>query len=336
MALAGPQHIEGPAQSVSAIAGVSTDPLGLIVPTVNQHLTFGRAALGDSLVAVRHPNWTVVFDAAEDNGTYIGIPLLAVLLVGAFALRRRRIAVLAAVMALMTVLLSMGSRLHVDGSRTSIPLPFAALTHLPLLDSGIAARYMGLFWLFAALLLAVVLDAAHHGLRGDGSAVRRWGAAAGSCALALFALFPLLPAWPYSAAPAQVPTWFTSEARALPVGTGVLVYPSASSSDASAMVWQASAHMTFRMPGGYAVFATASGKASFSGPTPILEGVLALCSEGRTLLLAPGVVRSQLRAWHVGHVVVSGAAPGASCATRLFVRSLGWPAVTRGVRIWST
>ena len=53
VAVAGPEHITGPAQPASAIAGVTVDPLGLVVPTLDQHFTLGHAPLGDSLVALR-------------------------------------------------------------------------------------------------------------------------------------------------------------------------------------------------------------------------------------------------------------------------------------------
>ena len=94
------------------------------------------------------------------------------------------------------MLLSMGSHLHVDGHRTPVPLPFIVLAHLPLLDSGSASRYVSLFWLFAALLLAMTLDWVY-----EKSVPRiRAGWSAVVCLLvAAFALVPLVPAWPYPA-----------------------------------------------------------------------------------------------------------------------------------------
>ena len=44
-ALHGPEHINGPEQTVQALAGLSTDPVGLVVPTLNQHFTLGAAKL---------------------------------------------------------------------------------------------------------------------------------------------------------------------------------------------------------------------------------------------------------------------------------------------------
>ena len=70
IAIAGPQHIVGPVQPASVITDLTTDPLGTVVPTHNQYLTFGHAALGNSLVAVRRANRGIVFEAIAENGTY--------------------------------------------------------------------------------------------------------------------------------------------------------------------------------------------------------------------------------------------------------------------------
>ena len=76
VAVAGPEHITGPAQPATAIAGVTVDPLGLVVPTIDQRFTLGHASLGDSFVALRDPNWHIVFESPVDNGSYVGVPLL--------------------------------------------------------------------------------------------------------------------------------------------------------------------------------------------------------------------------------------------------------------------
>ena len=92
VALAGPHHITGPAQPATAIAGITVDPLGLVVPTIDQHFTLGHAALGDSLVAARAPDWSIVFDSPVENGSYVGAPLLLALILGGIVLRRKPIA----------------------------------------------------------------------------------------------------------------------------------------------------------------------------------------------------------------------------------------------------
>ncbi len=277
-ALDGPEHINGPAQNPTVIAGLSSDPVGFFVPSEVQRFTFGHAALGDSLVAERDTNWHIVIDAPNENGSYVGFPLAVILLVGTIALRRRRLVQFAALMAAAGMLLSMGSSLHIDGHKIGIPLPFAVLAHLPLLDSGAASRYVEFFWLFAALLLAVFVDALYTRLDGWDQPGDRLRATVASTLVVLCALLPLVPAWPYGSGPSAVPSWFTSGARSIPVGTTVVVYPFASPVDASAMLWQAMAHDTFKMPGGYAVFRSADGAATFNSDPSLVQQALAECA----------------------------------------------------------
>ena len=337
IALAGPEHIVGPAQTATALAGLTTDPVGLIVPTILDHFTLGHAALGDTLVASRSANWTIGFDAPAENGSYVGIPLLLLLVGGVVALRRHRVVVVSAVLAVVGFVLSMGSHLHFDGHRTSIPLPYVVLDHLPLLKSGVPSRYVLFFWLFAALIFAVSLGAIHAALARRGDTRSQVRALAGSGMVAVVALVWLAPAWPYASAPAAVPTWFTTSAGAgaLPAGSTVVVYPFASPTDASAMVWQAMADFRFRMPGGYAVFASPpSGAASFASDASPLQGALAVCAAGQTASLPAADVTAQLRAWHARRVVVAASAEGAGCATAMLQAALGAPAQTGGVLVW--
>ena len=335
LAVAGPHHITGPAQPATALAGVTVDPLGFVVPTLDQHFTFGHAALGDSLVASRDANWNIVFDSPIENGSYIGIPLLLALVAASIVLRRKRIALFCTAMGVIALIMSLGSHLHVDGHRTGIPLPFIVIEHLPLLNSSVASRWITYFWLFAALLLALLLDAVYKAVPADGRLGRAGGAVA-SGLLAVVVLLPLLPAWPYVSAPASVPAWFTSGARSLPAGSTALVYPIANSSDDSGMLWQAMAQMQFRQPGGFAVIPGPNGANTFNGDPSPLEGALAQCEEGTTAApdFPPAAVRAQLRQWQAQTVVVVPTGPGAACATTLFTGALGPPEHVGGVLVW--
>ena len=335
VALAGPHHITGPAQPATAIAGITVDPLGLVVPTIDQHFTLGHAALGDSLVAARAPDWKIAFDSPVENGSYVGVPLLLALVIGTIVLRRKRIALFCAAMGAIALLLSFGSHLHVDGHRTGIPLPFLAIEHLPLLDSSVAARWVTYFWLFAALLLALVLDAADSAVAADGR-LGRYGGAAVSGLVAVVVLLPLLPAWPYASTPAAVPSWFTGGARSLPAGSAALIYPLASSTNDSSMLWQAMAQMDFRMPGGFAVIPDADGTNTFNGQPSPLEEALAQCEGGAAAPPAfpAAAVRAQLRQWHTETVAVVPTAPGAACAAALFTGALGPAHRVQGVLLW--
>ena len=335
VALAGPHHITGPAQPATAIAGITVDPLGLVVPTIDQHFTLGHAVLGDSLVAARAPDWKIAFDSPVENGSYVGVPLLLALVVGAIVLRRKPIALFCSAMGAIALLFSFGSHLHVDGHRTGIPLPFVVIEHLPLLDSSVAARWVTYFWLFAGLLLALVLDATYGAVAADGR-LGRFGGAVVSGLVAVVVLAPLLPAWPYATTPASVPSWFTSGARSLPAGSAALVYPVASSTDDSSMLWQAMAHMDFRMPGGFAVIPDAHGTNTFNGQPSPLQEALAECEGGAstTPSFPAADVRAQLRQWHTQTVAVVPTATGAPCAAALFTDALGPAQRVGGVLLW--
>jgi hypothetical protein len=335
-ALAGPDHIDGPAQSATTIAGLSSDPVGLVVPSRVQRFTFGHAELGNSLVAQRDANWHIIVDAPIENGSYVGFPLLIILIVGTIALRRKRLVQFAAALAVAGMLLSMGSYLHIDGHRTGIPLPFDVLAHLPLFESGAASRYAQFFWLFAALLLALFVNALYVRLDGWDRPGDRLRATFASGLVVFCALILLVPAWPYGSSPSNVPSWFTTTARSLPVGSTVVVFPFASPTDASAMLWQAMAHDTFRMPGGYAVFRSADGTATFASDASLVQQVLSECSSGDQLHLSPSTIRSELRSWNASLAAVVVAAPGSACATRLFDSAYGPHTTMGGVRLWTT
>jgi hypothetical protein len=335
LAVAGPHHITGPAQPQVVTAGDSSDGLSFVVPTLDQRFTFGHESLGDSLVAARDANWHIIFDSPIENGSYIGAPLILALVIGSIVLRRKRIALFCTAMGAIALVMSMGSHLHVDGHLTGIPLPFIVIEHLPLLNSSVASRWITYFWLFGALLLVLLLDAVFAAVVASGRAGRA-GAAVVAGVLAVVVLLPLVPAWPYASAPASVPAWFTGAARSLPAGSAALVYPIASSSEDSAMLWQAMANMQFRQPGGFAVIPGANGANTFNGDPSPLQGALAACEGGA--LTPPAFpaeeLRAQLRAWNTQTVAVPTTALGSACAKELFTDALGPPRATGGVLVW--
>lgn len=320
--LEGPQHVNGSVQSSQSVADRSTDPVGLIAPTSNQYFAPSGKPLGDYFVA-----------GPIENGTYVGAPLLVVLFIGVLMLRRRPLVIFCAAMAGVALVLSLGSNLQVDGYRTGVPLPYTLLAHLPLLNGAIPARWFSYVWLFVALLLALIVDALYSRLADDPGKSHRLGAFGASSLLAACVLVALVPAWPNPAASVRIPVWFTDGARSLPVGSTVVVYPLSTSSNSSAMVWQAMADMRFRMPGGYAVFTTPTG-ATFNSQPSELHGALTDCYAGDTPKLAPATIRSQLRAIGASTVVVAPTTPGASCARHLFESALGPARRIQGVLLW--
>ena len=228
----------------------------------------------------------------------------------------------------------MGARLHVDGHRTGIPLPFIVIEHLPLLNSSVASRWVTYFWLFAALLLALLLDAVVQG--GDPRPVRaarcrrvvrrarRRRALAPRPGLALCKRSGSGPALVHQRR--TLPPGGVGRPR-LPVGQLV-----------ERLVHAVAGHGQHAVPTARRVRRhtglrrcqhlqrrsfPAAGRA---GP------VRGRCVIGADFPAAD--VRAQLQQWRTGTVAVVPTAPGAACATALFTAALGPPKRTEGVLVW--
>jgi hypothetical protein len=178
----------------------------------------------------------------------------------------------AAVLAVLTTVLSLGAHLIVDNHVTSVPLPWDALQHLPFADNVIVARLSLYTAMFTSLLVALGMTELRGRWQGDRSppirhrrrrfnekTVRRvWAGALG--ALGLVSVFSLIPSWPLQTAPTDVPAFFTSDAvNRIPYGSVVLIAPYPSVAEVQPQAWQAVAKMRFRIIGGYALVAGVNG-----------------------------------------------------------------------------
>jgi hypothetical protein len=282
--LAGPAHLTRPAQDTSLYRGNLLAP---VIPDASMYFrTAGSARLADTFSG-----------GTSENGLYLGLPLLVVLVVGAVVLWRRPAMKLAALVTAAAFVLSLGSRLTAGHYVVrAVPLPAAIFDHVPVLDNTIAARYSLYVMLGAAVMLSLILEALH------GSAWR-----CGS--LAVVALLPLLPSWPFWLHVTQPPPYFSSAVAQdrIPAGSVAVTYPYPSGTDAYPMVWQVAAGLRYKSPGGRFVAGT-------SGGEPLLGQVLTELNQGiaptRTPALRASLI-TQLRAWHVRTVLVqvTGARP---------------------------
>jgi hypothetical protein len=84
---------------------------------------------------------------------YLGLPLIALILVFAWQYRRRRSTWLLLVCLVVPAIAMLGEKLIVRGRLTDIPLPWAVLGDLPVLEHAIPVR----FALFVALAAAVIV-----------------------------------------------------------------------------------------------------------------------------------------------------------------------------------
>jgi hypothetical protein len=214
---------------INAPASFPADLLNLVVPT---HLTWASWGWTDRVAAAFRGN-----DA--ENGAYLGLPTLAIVVL---FFRERwgtaRARFLATVLPL-GLLVELGTALHVRG-RSVVPLPWRAVSALPVLDDVLPVR----FSMFVSLAAAVT--------------VASWAAASGAPrrlraalpALAALAVVPSLwnPVWHETP---RRPAFFADRTyrSCLEPGENVVVLPLPRWSDA--MLWQAESGFAFRMAEGY-------------------------------------------------------------------------------------
>jgi hypothetical protein len=334
--VAGPARISGPAQQTSYYRG------NLLAPVIP-----------DSAMHFRVAGWVHLADTfsgnPSENGSYLGPALLLLLIAGTIALWRRPVVKVAALTTAAAFVLSLGSRLTV-GRRVwkAVPLPEAALNHVPVLDNTIAARYSLYVMLGAALIFALTLEALRDRL-GDllrgrlGASGHRSALAAGAACggLACLALVPLLPAWPYSARVTQVPGYFSSgQVTAVPAGSVAVLYPFPTSGDATPMLGQVAAGLRFKMPGGrFVIPAPGSAGTPPSDQLPLVGQVFAQLTGGQMparTAARRSALRGQMRAWDVRAVLVQPLGARPALVMPFFEWLLGRPPDVRsgGISAW--
>jgi hypothetical protein len=93
-----------------------------------------------------------------EDDTFFGLPML-ILLVVAVVMLWRSVAARATVIAgLFVLIVSMGTRLRVNGEVTSIPLPFGLVSHLPIINLVSVVRFGMVAGTIVGILLALAAD----------------------------------------------------------------------------------------------------------------------------------------------------------------------------------
>ena len=321
------------------------DVLSLVVPDVNQSLApHALAAVGNRFI----------MGNVVENGGYLGIPLLIVLV--AITVRWWRIGLVrfSALLAVVTWVLSLGPRLTVDTHTTWFPLPFALLDRLPLFPSLVDARFALYTDFFVAVLIAVGTDQVLAGVRALRTRPRRSRAqpfvvAGFFTVVGLVIVAFLVPPWPMRAFPVSDPAFFHTDAfRRIPPGGVVLTYPYPAGGNDDAMLWQAVDSMGFRLIGGNLLVPDATGAASFDpfppGPAAVPAALVGAYLGVSPASLSPGVpatppstdeVRAFLLEFGVSTVIFRWAGAEPAAAHQLFVDALGPPSSTAGgVDVW--
>jgi hypothetical protein len=264
--------------------------------------------------------------------TYLGVPLLLAVFSIAVARRSRPVVRVGFAMFLVSLVLSFGGQLRVAGEATGVPLPWAAMERMPLVQNMVPARLALLTALFAGLLLAVALQELWQ--RGG------WWRRSGAVAAAVLVLVFIAPPRPLSSRNVQVPTFFaTSAVRTLPQDAVTLVVPFPRKGIRNeAMLWQAEAGMWFKMPGGYFAWTDPAGTTRREATPTRTSITLARIQRGvRPPALTPALRRAiaeDFATWRVDSVLL-GPMDHREAMTGFLTELLGRPPETvEDIQLW--
>jgi hypothetical protein len=251
-------RVTAPVQDASPYAA---DVLGLVAPTAHQLLGLSETS-----------SWGV---NDSENGSYLGAPLVMAVCLLAWRFRAVPVVRFAAVLGLVSWVLSLGERLHVGGTLYDVPLPFDLVSQLPVLHNLAAVRLSLYVVLCAAVVLAVGLDRLH----ATGWMQRH---RIGAAILALTCLLPLVPRSTYSYVDADTPAYFTTGAvNRVPDGAVAYTYPVPRFPGSGPMEWQAQSGFRYRSLGGYVISRGDGGGGTFAGRITVWERVVGQAAAGR-------------------------------------------------------
>lgn len=327
-ALEGAQHIVGPTQVVPQ--SYRADLISLVAPGELQWLT---------TAPLRHFARYFSGGPAED-GSYLGLPLVAVVVAGALRYRRHRLVAAVAAAGAVSFVLSLGASLVVRASPLTapgrLPLPERLLGRAGPMRNVIPSRFALYVALSAAVILAFIIERIERERTGTRPGTRRLAAVL----VVAVTLVPLVPAIPFAAAGNA-----TAPRQALelvPAGSVALLYPYPTAVTQGSQEWQALTFMRFRMPGGYAI--VPAGKVS---TVPVRSDVTTTRSTtvGDTLTaLAQGTVplrtaalraavRQELTSWRVDSIVADSSAVSFAAAESFLAWVVGVPPVQVGTAV---
>ena len=347
--LFGPEHLHSTPQSPATLSAIHGDLLSPVAPQSDQWLS--PILLRSSFAQVRTTGETL----------YLGLPLIVMMVATMVWLRRRRIVLFMAAMAIAAFVLSLGQRLYIDGHYTQIPLPFEVLAHLPVLKSLLAVRFSLFTVMFAGGIVSMGLDELYWRVRRSQRPswlAENWrGTAAASLALAL-ATAMVLPSVATNAQqtrPAHVAPFFTSASvDVIPNGSVVLAYPYPKSPQIGhsytdlvdqALLDQAASNMRFKLIGGYGWWPVPNATYASPDPPPLkpleVEAFFdsafygsSTIAESVLLLQNVDALRQFMRMHDVESVIVLPLGKHPAAVVSQVTAALGPPLRSGGVTVW--
>jgi hypothetical protein len=233
-----------------------------------------------------------------EQGGYVGVALLAVVLVAVVTVRRAR---LVAVVALAAWVLSLGVHLVVLRRDTGIALPWQPVEHVPLVGEIETMRFQVVVAMCVAVVVGLWLD---HVADAPVSTRR-------TVALAVtgVAMLTWLPADQQQATPAVVPAYFAAGAPGLTGADVVETYPRTTGvwvGGARPMLWQVASGFAYRTTGGYFIGSDPANDLLLEAPvTAYQQGAVDVAGGAtRPSADAAAAARDELRVLGVTAVVV--------------------------------
>ena len=259
-------------------------------------------------------------NVAEEN-TFFGPILVALAAICAIRQSRRRPgrtssrllrpehARALSITAVAIAVLSLGPALRVADVTTSMPLPWALLSRLPLFSAALPGRFALLLTPIIGYLLAVSLDEFRTARSTMPAAVRRNRTRVVAIVAAL-AIVPILPLPIATGARSTLPHFFTSGEwrRYIPAGRTVVSVAPSTTTSPDAQRWQTATDFAFPIDGGYFLGPGADGH-SHVGPVPTATYTLlkSVSSTGVGAFVT-NANRAQARAdlayWNAGLIVL--------------------------------
>lgn len=224
--------MKGEPSPINSALQFSADLLNLILPT-------RMTLIGSTQFANFNGHFAPGLGAEATS--YLGIPLLAVLVLFALSYWSRRSSKIMVLALIAVWVASLGPVLHIAGEPSRIILPWALCLHLPLIDQVLPARLSMYSFLIAGIMAAFYLsDHQHH-----------WAVRAAMGVLVVIFLLPNVPLLrKYGNSNVDTPAFFRDGIykRYLDKNDIVLILPFNSNEQ---MLWQAQTRMYFSMAGGY-------------------------------------------------------------------------------------
>jgi hypothetical protein len=317
----GPEHYT----LTITVGQYQSDLLSAVLPSSNQLISpSGATAISDHFA-----------NNLSENGSYLGIPLVILLIGTTVVCRRSKVVVISFLAACSAYLLALGSPLLVDNSYVGwAHLPAGIFHHLPLLKGAVMARFSVFVVLFATLVVGIALER----MRRWPGWPTAWAGGAVAIVVSAAALVPLIPALPYAEAAIDTPAFFTTSAvDSVPAGSVAVVYPSTNPVDADSTLWQAAAGMRFKMPGAYALVPAPGALQSQWGTPTLTSNTLGAIAGNIKVAESPSLrraLRAQWLKWDA-ETFIMGPGPDEAYARQFVSWVTGKPPVHRqGVSVW--